>query len=221
MVYVFVQAGLFLAACFIQLTLVLWRHNFKPSLATVKLDQETVRVTLSLAKQRALKIEAGQYINLWMPLSIETGGYSHLYEPFVSTRSAWQSHPFTVVSWSKRPQRSLELVVKPQNGWTRRLFIISELAELRALRNDRINKVFQTVAMFSGPHGPALSTHGYQNILVLAQTFGILSCMPFLRKIMDEYGGSTVERVHLVYEAGVFCEADGFQLHFKTLTVHR
>lgn len=179
-VYIYVAAGLFLAACAIQLPLILYRHKFKTSPAEIRLGKNTIRIVLET--RRPLKVEAGQYVNIWMP--------------FISALSALQSHPFTVASWSEQPQKELEIIIDPAQGWTRRLWEFAKPGTARS------------VAMFSGPHGPALSFEGYGDILVLAQGSGIFSCFPHLRKIMHESAApsSVIDRVHLVYETQVFCK---------------
>lgn len=75
------------------------------------------------------------------------------------------------------------------------------------------------VALYSGPHGRSISTDGFGHILVVAERFDIVYCMPYVRQILQEqniaykkygkdelwpssYRGSheTVDRFLLVHE---------------------
>lgn len=51
---------------------------------------------------RPMKLDAGQYANLWMPT--------------VSVSSLAQTHPFMVTSWSRGKQTTIDLYVKAQRG---------------------------------------------------------------------------------------------------------
>lgn len=185
-IYVYVIASVFSATCAFQIMQSLFRHRFKSFPAHICQrkshwnEVDTVELVLNV-ERLPLKVQAGQYINIWMP--------------HVSTLSSLQTHPFTVVSWSEKPQRTLKLVVCPQNGWTRRL--------LEMVLNT---ESATTPAMFTGPHGVPLSTYGYNSVLIFAQKQGIFPCLPLLRQIIDDHirKRSPMKRVHLAFEDATF-----------------
>ncbi|KAH6871729.1 hypothetical protein B0T10DRAFT_590784 [Thelonectria olida] len=96
----------------------------------VEYDNDTLRATLRLP--RPVRVDAGQYINLWVP-----------------SRAWLSSHPFTVTSWSPVAQDSMDLIIEPRRGFTNKLRQLSQYGQN------------QYLAFFSGPHGttlPVLST---------------------------------------------------------------
>ncbi|KAK4075197.1 hypothetical protein Purlil1_12761 [Purpureocillium lilacinum] len=130
-------------------------------------------------------------------------------DPLLSTsKSAFGliSHPFAVVSWEAGPVDRLELMITPENGWTRHLF---EQAQLQGLINCWV--------FFTGPHGVVANVENYDRILVLASQFGIIPCMPYLQQIKSllpgnpssahlsmeskQSGPSRLKSVHLCWEA--------------------
>jgi hypothetical protein len=79
---------------------------------------------------RPLKVEPGQYINLWMPS--------------VSLSSWMQTHPFTVVSWSRDRQDTIELLLQPRDGLSADLVGYAPAAKESSI---------SFLALFTGPHG--------------------------------------------------------------------
>ncbi|TQV90278.1 hypothetical protein IF1G_11037 [Cordyceps javanica] len=88
---------------------------------------------------------------------------------------------------------------------------IEEVASLRTEIREAVS--YQTMALFSGPHGRAVETAGYRNVLVVAKSTFVYACMPLVRKILEENGfGSggrplphhgrhvTLQRFHFLYE---------------------
>jgi hypothetical protein len=69
-------------------------------------EDENSPVQLTVVPQESLRMEAGQYINIYLP---SLGIRSLIF---------MQSHPFVVVSWTGKRQTKLELVIKPRRGWT-------------------------------------------------------------------------------------------------------
>lgn len=76
------------------------RHHL--SRATITHDSGAVKIRLYL--QKPLKVDDGQYVNLWIPS--------------VSFWSFLQSHPFMVISWEPKEQHTLDLLIEPQRGLT-------------------------------------------------------------------------------------------------------
>lgn len=229
-IYLYVSTGTFSIALMIQTMGILYQHKMQPCEAAAKIDTDSVHITLHLPKGRFVKVYAGQYINLWMPVDVYRDPYRSILGAFLSTRAAWQSHPFTVVSWSNKPKSKLELIVKRQWGWTQRLYVatcmatratpqeIEELIRIAMLSGPhgrpsepqgmatrvtpQENKELKTIAMFSGPHGRPNEPQGYTKVLVLAHGFALISCIPHLRRIISRHqaGEAVLERLHLVYE---------------------
>ncbi|KJZ69509.1 hypothetical protein HIM_11106 [Hirsutella minnesotensis 3608] len=172
--YIYISAGLFSAGTILQLMLILYRNNLGLSRARISYDLHTIKVRLYL--RRPLKVEAGQYINLWIPSA--------------SLSSFTQTHPFTVVSWSEKPQGHIDLFIEPRRGLTKDLFGLSEYGPTTS------------IVMFSGPHGRALSADHNENVLLIASGFGIAAQLPFVKKLIyDHHNRRTlVRRIHLVWQ---------------------
>jgi NAD(P)H-flavin reductase len=119
-------------------------------------------------------VQAGQYINIWIP------------------SASWytlQSHPFVVTNWVEGKQGTLELFVQPQKGLTRKL------SSQGILNTPRL-------VLFGGPYGISISVVEYETVLMFATGFGIAAQLPYLRKLI--YGYQTCKtrttRVHLVWQ---------------------
>lgn len=132
-------------------------------------------ISATLHLSRPLAIDAGQYINLWVP-----------------SVSLFSSHPFTVISWDPSPQSSIKLLIKPREGFTHKL---SRDIENRhsGLTNRRV--------FFSGPLGSSAPVWDYNFVLLFATGFGIVTMLPYLIKLI--YGcrerKSRSKRVHLIW----------------------
>lgn len=132
-----------------------------------------INATLHLS--RPLAIDAGQYINIWVP-----------------SVSLFSSHPFTVISWDPSPQGCIKLLIKPRDGFTHKL---SRDIENRncGLTNSRV--------FFSGPLGSSAAVWDYNFVLLFATGFGIVTMLPYLIKLI--YGckesKSRSKRIHLIW----------------------
>ncbi|KAI9147310.1 Ferric reductase transmembrane component [Paramyrothecium foliicola] len=127
--------------------------------ATISASRGVVIVHISLT--RPIRIEAGQQINAWFAIGL---------------RALLQSHPFVVASWSDAPQTSLDLLIEPRGGMTRKLL-------LRAME---------------GPH----TVREYEVVLMVASGFGIAAHLPYLKQLLHGYNSRRVHtrRIHLVWE---------------------
>ena len=134
-----------------------------------------MQITLS----QPLKVQAGQYIGLWIPS--------------VSFWSFLQSHPFMVTSWSDEKQSSLDLLVQCRGGLTQEL-----------LRHSKAcgNFISSHLVMISGPYGISAPVGEYECVLMIASGFGGAAQLPYLKKLI--YGYNTCKartrRVHLVWQ---------------------
>jgi NAD(P)H-flavin reductase len=128
-------------------------------------------------------------MTLSRPLQVDAGKYICLWIPGVSFRSFLQSHPFMVTSWSEEEQHSLDLFVEPRGGLT------SEL--LRRSKPDGNGRSLY-VALFSGPHGTSAPVGDYETILMIADGFGIVAQLPYLKKLIYGYNAckTRTRRIH-------------------------
>ncbi|KAJ5183255.1 hypothetical protein N7492_000871 [Penicillium capsulatum] len=136
---------------------------------------------------RPVRVEPGQYINLWMPS--------------VSLWSWTQTHPFTVTSWSKDRQDSLKLLVQPRSGFS------ADLIRHGALPT---NSSISFLALFTGPHGITEGVEQYETTLIIATGFGIVTSIPYLKKMIHGYNTCTSQtrRLHLVWQEGMVAAAE-------------
>jgi hypothetical protein len=104
-----------------------------------------------------------------------------------------QTYPFTVTSWSKGAQGSIELLVKPHCGLT---------ADL--LRHDTVaaGSSVSFLALFTSPHRVSEEVSHYESVLVLASGSGITTAILYLKKMIYSYNTCTsqVRRLHLVWQ---------------------
>ncbi|KAM3451253.1 hypothetical protein NHJ6243_009635 [Beauveria neobassiana] len=131
--YLYIGGALFSTTSVFWLASISYRNRSGFSTARITYDNGAIKVSLQLS--RPLKVKAGQYISLWVP--------------WASLGSAAQTHPFTVISWSEKPQRHLDLFIEPRGGFTKNLFALSDHGPTTRR------------AMFSGPHGKQLPVHSY------------------------------------------------------------
>ncbi|KAH8587310.1 hypothetical protein B0O99DRAFT_694581 [Bisporella sp. PMI_857] len=137
-------------------------------------------IQLTIDTQTPLKIDAGQYINIFIPS--------------LGVRSIIQSHPFVVTSWTGKEQTKLELLIEPRRGWTRKL-------QSRAVAMSRQNGGLGRV-LFTGPHGAIVPIGDYQYILMIATGYGITAQLPLLERLVQGTLAREVRarRVCLVWE---------------------
>ena len=136
-----------------------------------------MKITLS----RALKVEAGQYINLWISS--------------VSFSSFLQSHPFVVTSWSHEEQNQLELFVEPRRGLTRELLYHAQAGERGGAFGSRW-------VLFSGPHGISAPVGEYESILLVGTGFGMAALLPYLQELIHGYQTRKVctRRIRVIWQ---------------------
>ncbi|OBT55433.1 hypothetical protein VE04_05610 [Pseudogymnoascus sp. 24MN13] len=183
--YIYITMGIFAATYLLQSGAVIVRNGVfrhQMSRATITHDAGAVKMQLRLSKPLAM--DAGQYINLWIPS--------------VSFWSFLQTHPFTVISWDAKDQDRLDLLIEPRRGLTRELLY-------HAKKGYTINPL----VMFSGPHGASPSMGEYESVLMVASGFGIAAFVPHLKKLIYGYNTRAVRtrRIHLVWQ--IKNEADG------------
>lgn len=161
-------------------------------------DGEAVKVRLHLS--RRIRVEAGQYIGLWIPA---VGFWAPL-----------QSHPLMVTLWSAGRRKDLELVIEPRKGWTRALADLGIVNEIllneRRTSDDGVEKSKNTslydsldshLALFTGPHGCSVPIRDYKTVVMIASDFGIAAQLPYLDLLVYGYNACKTRnrRVHLVW----------------------
>jgi hypothetical protein len=194
---VYISSALFLSMLTLQSLRFLYRNMAQGatlSRAYVACAGDAVKVRLVLS--RPVRVEAGQYIELWMPAA---GFCAFL-----------QSHPFTVVSWSEHKQGYLDLLIQPRKGLTRRLLELSKADNIPAGEYDRARGYIDTgslkprLAFFSGPHGLSVPVGDYETVVMIASDFGIASQLPYLRQLVYGYNRCKTRnrRIRLVWLLG-------------------
>uniref|UniRef100_A0A093X7N0 Ferric reductase transmembrane component 3 n=1 Tax=Talaromyces marneffei PM1 TaxID=1077442 RepID=A0A093X7N0_TALMA len=128
---------------------------------------------------RPMRIDAGQYINLWMPS--------------VTWWSWAQVHPFMVTSWSHSAQEALDILIQPRRGLSHEL-----LKHARAAPQGSAS----LRAFIIGPHGRSENVDRYESVVLVASGFGIAAAISYLKKLVYSYNtsASRTRRVHLVWE---------------------
>ena len=153
-------------------------------------DPVVTATQVRIVLPRPVKVEAGQYINLWIPS--------------VGLWSWTQTHPFTVTSWSRSAQDTLELLVQPRRGLS---------ADLLRYAPAAAQSSISFLALFTGPHGTSEDVSHYESVLVIASGFGIAAAVPYLKKMIYGYNTCTsqVRRLHLVWQVGSIGEVAAAQ----------
>lgn len=186
--YVYIPLGLVLLAFLVEVYLFVVRNGVFPSRpysrASIRcgqmqdtLIQDITPLKVRVTLPRPLYIQAGQYINLWVPAA--------------SLFSWVQTHPFMVTSWSPEKQDVLELFVQPRKGLTETIYHRTALDGYTSL-----------TAFVTGPYGVSKSVDHYECILAIATDFGIAGVISYLKKLLYGYNTciSQVRRVHFVWE---------------------
>lgn len=134
---------------------------------------------------RPLKVDAGQYVLLWIP-------NIHFW-------SFLQMHPFMVASWSSAPKDRIDLVVLPRRGITASIRNLCSKDGTFGKESPNVEKL----AFVSGPYGQTVPIWEYKGVLLVANGLGIVALLPYLTKLVHGYRrrkGCT-RRVHLVWHA--------------------
>ncbi|KAK3305087.1 cell surface metalloreductase, partial [Chaetomium strumarium] len=140
-----------------------------------KINRDIIQIELALP--RPIRIQEGQYIGLWIPA--------------VSRLSFLQVHPFMVTSWSDGCSNRLSVLVDPRRGWTKKL-----------LRYTRLKPNGEPCrALFTGPYGLSVPTRKYGIVLLVAAGLGIVSHIPYLKRLIHDYNARRTQtrRICLVW----------------------
>ena len=98
-----------------------------------------------------------------------------------------------VTSWADGKQDTLKLFMEPRKGLTRDLLSYAETDRDSGAKISRL-------VLFSGPYGKSAAVGDYENVLMIADGFGIAACLPYLRKLIYSYNARKVRarRIYLV-----------------------
>lgn len=110
----YITSAIFLSTFVLQVLILLYRNvstRHGHTRALISKQRGTVRMSISVP--RLVTVEAGQYVNVWMPS--------------ISFCSFLQSHPFTIASWATQGSNiTLDLMVTLRKGLTRDLYASAE-----------------------------------------------------------------------------------------------
>jgi NAD(P)H-flavin reductase len=136
------------------------------------------QVTILL--QEPLEVKPPQHINIWIPS--------------LGVRYLLQSHPFVVTSWTGKKQTSLELLIEPRHGWTKRL---QSKAVTKTGHSGGLGRV-----LFTGPHGISVPVDEYEYVFMVASGYGIIPHLPLLERLIQGALAHEVRarRICLVWE---------------------
>jgi len=206
--YLLVSGCTFLTTFVMQCLALLYRNvALHRGCSRALIARQNGAVRMTIFTPRPWKVKAGQYVNVWIPS--------------VSLWSSLQSHPFTIASWSEGKNPSLDFLIEPRDGFTRKLFNradehqggnvslrgVEEVNESRIGAADEIDQShfggagnFRVspepsdlrIAFFSGPHGSNLPIGDYGKVLMVATGFGIAAQLPFLKELIQGFNLSEV-----------------------------
>ena len=175
--YVYVLIGSFVFTTILETAQILYR-NFAlgQSSSRISLARRDASVQVSLSIPRPWNVKAGQYVNIWVP-----------------SIALWQSHPYTIVSWSLT---TITFLVEPRGRFSRAL--------LSGTLGREQGKGFQTIrrAFFTGPHGSVTSMNSYGSVLMFADGYGIAAHLPYVKELIRGYNEckAMTRRIHLVWQ---------------------
>ena len=202
--YFYISLGIFIATSAIEGVL-LSRHNgVFARVKDIKLprvgevfrypgEDDNSPIQVTIIPQEPLKMDTGQYVNIYIP---SLGVRSFIFI---------QSHPFVVASWTGRLQTKLELVIEPRRGWTRKL---QSRAMTASGQSGGLGRV-----LFTGPHGAIVPVVNYEYIFMVASSYGIVAQLPLLERLVQGTLAREVRarRICLVWEFEEIGESDFYK----------
>lgn len=189
--YFWIALGIMGLTSCLQLVALLYRNGL---FAGRGAPRALVSFTSRKSKENGTTITAAQIrLLLPQPVQVEAGQYINLWIPSVGFWSWTQTHPFTVTSWSRDRQDTIELLVQPRRGLTGDLLHHASLAPESSMA---------FLALFTGPHGTSEDVSQYESALLIASGFGVAAAIPYLKKMIYGYNTCTlqVRRLHLIWQ---------------------
>ncbi|KAF8853000.1 hypothetical protein BDZ45DRAFT_694663 [Acephala macrosclerotiorum] len=191
--YFYISLGIFIATSAYEGVLLLHRNGVVARAKGRKLprvgevfkypgEDDNSPVQLTIIPQEPLRMDAGQYVNMYIP---SLGVRSFIF---------MQTHPFVVASWTGKRQTKLELVIEPRRGWTK---ILQSRAITASGQSGGLGRV-----LFTGPHGAIVPVGNYEYIFMVASGYGIVAQLPLLERLVQGTLAREVRarRICLVWE---------------------
>lgn len=137
-------------------------------------------IQVKMKLRKPVKVEPGQYINLWIPLG---------------PLSVLQSHPFTVASLQSDPFTAASLKSKPSmvDDWPTReqtelkVFVNVNRGLSRNLRHAVKRGLTSNIGLYMGPYGSTIDMKGYEAILLVATGLGVVAVAPYLQWLVHAF----------------------------------
>lgn len=177
---IYIYGGISGTLCLFQLGLYAYRNIGsecpRPYIKMVKEIQDSGVIQVELCLPRPLLIDAGNYINVWIP-----------------SIGFWSTHPFMVTSWSAFPQTTIVLLIEPRSGFTSKLLQCARLES-----SQHLHRQF----LFSGPHGGCAQVWEFKTVIMFATGFGIVAMIPHVKKLIDGNirGIGFIRRIRVVWQ---------------------
>lgn len=166
----------------LQLLQILIRNRFfYHGIPRVHIRSMGTSTLLHLRSSTVVNYQAGQYVNLYIP--------------GIGIRSAFESHPFTVVAATREATgQECQLMIKPARGWSRRL--------LEHAERSHASHSNSYVAFFSGPHGRTVPMNEYGTVILVAAQWGIMAQLPYLEYLIRSSHNSCtkVQKAYLIWQ---------------------
>jgi hypothetical protein len=148
------SAGLAYRYCLIALRSVSWSQG----LSRLRIHQSNGVLILDVDSTRPWNVRPGQYVYI----SIMRLGFL----------SSLQRHPFAIAQ--DCPSSSMEIRIKPQNGFTK------ELMSLAAKREP-----YECKALIEGPYGAHYSLREYGTVVMFATGIGIAGHLSYIKDLLN------------------------------------
>jgi predicted ferric reductase len=136
--------------------------------------------------------------------------------PSASLWSILQSHPFMIASSSNGKNASIDPIIKPQRGFTQKLFSHGENYQKEHRLSGSMEKPFgfsrrhpgdpepdnYCRVILSGPHGKIYRSGEYDRALLFAESLGITALLQFLSELTHgfAYGHFRTRHVHVIWQ---------------------
>lgn len=174
LIFLYVVAGIFLASLTWQVGETVYTNGWWFQSVSLSQNGSYDYIQVRMTLRKPVKVEPGQYINLWIPLGPLSG---------------LQSHPFTVANWSIRAQTELKVFVEVNRGLTSKL----RDAVKRGLKSN--------IGLYMGPYGATIAMKGYETILLVATGLGVVAVAPYLQGLVHATRAHEIRSapVHLIW----------------------
>ncbi|KAF4495426.1 hypothetical protein FAGAP_8435 [Fusarium agapanthi] len=174
LIFLYVVSGIFLASLTWQVGEAVYTNGWWFQSVSLSQNGSYDYIQVRMTLRKPVKVDPGQYINLWVPLGPLSG---------------LQSHPFTIANWSIRAQTELKVFVEVNRGLTSKL----RDAVKRGLKSN--------IGLYMGPYGATIAMKGYETILLVATGLGVVAVAPYLQGLVHATRAREIRSapVHLIW----------------------